>query len=101
MPPNIVTQDDLIAWLKSDYPYLSGAQIQAVLDANPSSSAPVNPNATRTETNGYGPPYALNVSQAGTGQQQRAYVCVVRSSRVCSLTNLAAEYICRGNICVP
>ncbi len=74
VPATIVTLDDLIAWLHLEFPNLSDAQIQQILAAYPSPSTPVDPQTIKIETNGYGPPYAINVSQVATGQQQRANV---------------------------
>ena len=74
VPATIVTLDDLIAWLHLEFPNLSAAQIQQILDAYPSPSTPADPQTIKIETNGYGPPYAINVSQVATGQQQRANV---------------------------
>ncbi|GAB1317112.1 Carboxylic ester hydrolase [Madurella fahalii] len=72
VPVTIATLDDLITWLHLEFPNLSDAQIQQIIDAYPSSNASTDHNALKMETNGYGPPYALNVSQVATGQQQRA-----------------------------
>jgi hypothetical protein len=60
--------------MKSYYFNLSDKDIRNLLDAYPSSSEPVNISDARFETDGYGPATAINVSQVGTGQQQRAYV---------------------------
>ena len=70
----INTQDNLTTWAHQNFPRLSNAQISQVLNAYPSTSAPVNPNDLKFETNGLTPPTAVNVSQAGTGHQQRANV---------------------------
>jgi hypothetical protein len=80
VPATINTQTDLIAWLKSQFPNLSDKNIISLLAAYPSSSNAVNASDPRYETNGYGPGTAVNVSQVGTGQQQRAYVCPPLSS---------------------
>lgn len=74
VPPVISTLDDLKAWLGQEFPNFSPAQIQQILDTYPSSSAPASPSDILVETNGFGPPYAVNVSQVATGQQQRANV---------------------------
>jgi hypothetical protein len=73
-PSNIVTQDDLVAWIKSNFPNLSEANITNILAAYPSSSDPVDSTAAKYETSGYGPGTAVNISQVATGQQQRCYV---------------------------
>jgi hypothetical protein len=69
-----VTQNDLVTWIKGNFPNLSAANITQLLAAYPSSSNPVNPSDPKYETNGLGPGTAVNVSQVGTGQQQRANV---------------------------
>jgi hypothetical protein len=46
--------------------------ITQLLAAYPGTSSPVNPSDPKYETNGFGPGTAVNVSQVGTGQQQRA-----------------------------
>ncbi|KAF6793396.1 acetylcholinesterase [Colletotrichum sojae] len=68
-PPSIATDTALVSWLKSSLPNLSDAQIDEVLAANPSTS---HANDTRFETNGLTGLTALDVSQSGTGPQQRA-----------------------------
>lgn len=68
----------MTAWATQNFPRLSSAQIAQVLNAYPSTSAPVNPNDPKFETNGLTPPTAVNVSQAGTGHQQRANVSKYR-----------------------
>ena len=70
----INTQDNLTTWIKQNYPNLSNANVSQIIAAYPSTSAPVNPNDPKFATSGIHPPTAINVSQAGTGQQQRAYV---------------------------
>lgn len=74
VPPTITTLVDLRAWLHLEFPTLNDADIQAILDAYPSSDAPVDPMALRFATDGLNPPFAVNVSQAATGQLQRGYV---------------------------
>lgn len=84
VPTTISTQDDLIAWISSNYPNLSATNVTQVLAAYPSTPDPVNPADPKYETDGYGPATAVNVSQAGTGQQQRAYVCYVPDWKSCN-----------------
>ena len=74
VPSNIKTLDDLTNWLQRFYPSLNDDDINDILHAYPSTSAPVNPLDPKFATPGYGPATAVNVSQIGTGQQQRAYV---------------------------
>ncbi|KAE8441324.1 hypothetical protein EG329_005519 [Mollisiaceae sp. DMI_Dod_QoI] len=73
VPATIITQEDLITWIKSNFPNLSDTNVTALLAAYPNTSNPVNASDPRYETDGYGPETAINVSQVGTGQQQRAY----------------------------
>ena len=78
VPSNIKTLDDLTNWLQNFYPSLNDDDINDILHAYPSTSAPVNPLDPKFATPGYGPATAVNVSQIGTGQQQRAYVGVIK-----------------------
>ena len=73
VPPTINTQDDLVNWIQSRFPYLSDRHIARLLETYPSVEGPVNASEPRYETDGYGPATAVNVSQIATGQQQRAY----------------------------
>lgn len=83
VPPTISTLDDLKAWMRGEYPTFSDADIQEVLNAYPSTDAPVDPNAPKYATNGLTGATAVNVSQAGTGQQQRAYNILAEATFVC------------------
>ena len=78
VPSNIKTLDDLTNWLQNFYPSLNDDDINDILHAYPSTSAPVNPLDPKFATPGYGPATAVNVSQIGTGQQQRAYVGAIK-----------------------
>jgi len=73
VPLGINTVAELKAWLAQEFPTLNVAEIQQVLDAYPTSNAPVDPSAPKFATNGLGPATAVNVSQVATGQQQRGY----------------------------
>ncbi len=86
IPHTIVTQDDLIAWINDYFFNLSGQNITALLAAYSSSSSPVNASDARYETDGYGPGTAVNISQAATGQQQRAYVSLLNTPEARVLT---------------
>lgn len=77
---NIITQNDLIAWLKENFPNLSTTQINSILAAYPSGSGPVSVADARYATSGFGPATAVNVSQVATGQQQRAFVCFAKQA---------------------
>lgn len=74
VPQNITTLSDLKLWLQLEFPTFSDAQVQQVLDAYPSTDAPVDANSLKFATDGYGPATAVNVSQVATGPQQRAFV---------------------------
>ncbi|PMD30492.1 inactive carboxylesterase 4 [Hyaloscypha variabilis F] len=92
VPTNIVTQNDLVTWIKGNFPNLSAANITQLLAAYPSSSNPVNPSDPKYETNGLGPGTAVNVSQVGTGQQQRANDIYAESAAVCPSYWLATAF---------
>lgn len=83
VPPSIVTQDDLVTWIKGNFPNLSSANVTQLLAAYSSTSNPTNPSDPKYETNGIGPGTAVNISQVGTGQQQRANASLISS--VCHL----------------
>ncbi|KAK1519600.1 acetylcholinesterase [Colletotrichum costaricense] len=79
-PPNIVSVADLTSWLKLEFPNLSAGQIDEILAANPTKTGA---NDTRFETNGLTGLTALDVSQSGTGQQQRANNIYAEATFVC------------------
>ncbi|UQC87348.1 acetylcholinesterase [Colletotrichum lupini] len=79
-PPNIVSVADLTSWLKLEFPNLSAGQIDEILAANPTKTGA---NDTRFETNGLAGLTALDVSQSGTGQQQRANNIYAEATFVC------------------
>ncbi|KAK4466447.1 lipase 4 [Cladorrhinum samala] len=91
-PGNIVTQDDLIAWLKQSFPSLSQANITNILEAYPSAEVPTNANATGYETSGYGPGTAVNISQVATGQQQRCYNIYAEAAVICPSYWIASAF---------
>ncbi|OLN82736.1 Lipase 4-like protein 4 [Colletotrichum chlorophyti] len=68
-PHGIVTESDLLAWLRLEFPNLSSTQIDQILAANPTKTGA---NGGRWETNGLTGLTVLDVSQRATGQQQRA-----------------------------
>lgn len=92
MPPTISTLDDLIGWLHIEFPNLSDANITSILEAYPSTSAPVDPADPKFATDGIHPPTAVNVSQAATGQLQRAYNIYAEASFVCPSYWLATAF---------
>ncbi|OHF01988.1 acetylcholinesterase [Colletotrichum orchidophilum] len=79
-PPNIVSVSDLTSWLKLEFPNLSSSQIDEILAAHPTKTGA---NDTRFETNGLTGLTALDVSQSGTGQQQRANNIYAEATFVC------------------
>lgn len=74
VPANITTLNDLKAWLHLEFPTFNDSDVQKVLDAYPSTAAPVNPSDSKFATDGIHAPSAVNVSQVATGQQQRGNV---------------------------
>ncbi|KAF9871239.1 carboxylesterase family protein [Colletotrichum karsti] len=80
VPPNIASVDDLTSWLKLEFSNLSSTQIDEILAANPTRTGA---NDTRFETNGLTGLTAMDVSQAGTGQLQRAINIYAESTFVC------------------
>ncbi|KAM7210052.1 alpha/beta-hydrolase [Rhypophila decipiens] len=95
-PPNIVTQNDLIAWIKSNFANLSERNITSLLAAYPSDSGPVVASTPRYETSGYGPGTALNISQVATGQQQRCYNMYAEASVICPSYWFASAFTGNG-----
>ncbi|KAK0644577.1 inactive carboxylesterase 4 [Cercophora newfieldiana] len=95
-PPNIVTQNDLVAWIKSNFANLSERNITSLLAAYPSDSGPVVASTPRYETNGYGPGTAVNISQVATGQQQRCYNMYAEASVICPSYWFASAFTGQG-----
>ena len=71
VPQNIKTEDDLVAWLRLTFPLFSNNDIAKVLLYYQSSNETKN-SADLFATNGESGPTAVNQSNVGTGQQQRA-----------------------------
>ncbi|KAK0616822.1 inactive carboxylesterase 4 [Immersiella caudata] len=95
-PPNIVTQNDLVAWIKSNFANLSERNITNLLATYPSDSGPVSASTPRYETNGYGPGTAVNISQVATGQQQRCYNMYAEASVICPSYWFASAFTGQG-----
>ena len=74
VPQNITTEGDLVAWLKLTFPLFGNSDLAKVLLYYPSSNASTDPNAVEFATSGYTGATAINESDVGTGQQQRANV---------------------------
>lgn len=81
VPQNIRTLDDLKTWIRMMYPTLKDADIEQIMNAYPSTDAPVNPDDPKFATDGLGGASAVNVSQVATGHQQRANVCCFQSAQ--------------------
>ena len=71
---NITTEDDLVDWLHLQFPLFTNDDIAKVLLYYPSTNATDNPMAPKYATSGTTGATALNESQIGAGQQQRADV---------------------------
>jgi carboxylesterase type B len=95
---NIRTEDDLVAWLRLSFPLFTNDDIAKVLLYYPSSNASVDPNALLYATNGYTGATALNESQVGTGQQQRADNIYAETTFDCPGYWMAEAYSDRGRI---
>ncbi|KAK3381983.1 inactive carboxylesterase 4 [Podospora didyma] len=95
-PSNIVTQDDLVAWIKSNFNNLSDKNVSNILAAYPSSSDPTDPSAVRFDTDGYGPATAVNISQVATGQQQRCFNIYAEASIICPAHWFASAFSGQG-----
>ncbi|KAK3991556.1 lipase 4 [Cladorrhinum sp. PSN332] len=91
-PTNITTQNDLIAWLKQNFPNLSQTNITNILAAYPAGEGSVSLNITGYETNGYGPGTAVNISQVATGQQQRCFNIYAEAEVICPSYWLASAF---------
>lgn len=82
-PQNITTEALLVAWLLLTFPMFSNDDIAKILYYYPSSNASVNANAPDFATLGYTGLTALNQSDVGTGQQQRADNIYAETTFVC------------------
>lgn len=71
-PQDITTEDELLAWLQLTFPLFTTEQISKILLYYPSTNASVSASTPLFATDGMGPATAVNESQAGSGQQQRA-----------------------------
>ena len=95
-PQNITTEADLVAWLQLTFPLFSNDDIAKILMYYPSSNASVDANAPLFPTNGESGPSALNQSDAGTGQQQRADNVYAETTFVCPSYWMAEAYSDHG-----
>ncbi|KAF2184008.1 alpha/beta-hydrolase [Zopfia rhizophila CBS 207.26] len=98
VPYNITTLTDLTAWIHTAFPNLSDYNVTQVLAAYPSTSAPVNASDPKYATDGYGPDTAVNISQAATGQQQRANNIYAEATFVCPSYWLASAFTANSRV---
>lgn len=82
-PQNINTEDELVAWLQLTFPLFANDDIAKILYYYPSTNASDNPNAPKYPTAGDSGPTAVNQSDAGIGQQQRADNIYAETTFVC------------------
>lgn len=102
VPQNINTLGDLKAWIRLLYPTVSEADIEDILNAYPSTDAPVNPDDPKFATDGLGGASAVNVSQVATGQQQRANVWILRKHPdIAKYTDSIVEHLCGSHVRLP
>ncbi|KAK3368698.1 Alpha/Beta hydrolase protein [Podospora didyma] len=90
VPPNIVTEADLIGWLHKEFPNLSTAQINTILAANPNSAE--TSAGPHFETNGVSGATAVTVSGDANGQLQRGNNILAEATFVCPSHWMAAAY---------
>lgn len=95
-PPNISTEDDLIAWLKLSFPLFSNDDIAKLLYYYPSSNSSDMAGMLEYATSGNGGATALNVSQVASGQQQRADNIYAETTFVCPSYWLAEAFSGQG-----
>ena len=80
VPPTINSTAAFQTWLQGAYPDLTSADLDAILAAYPASN---DTDTDRFATTGLGPVTALDVSQFGTGAQQRANNIYSEATFVC------------------
>ena len=95
-PQNITTEVDLLAWLKLTFPLFANDDIAKILLYYLSSNASVDMSATEYATSGYTGATAVNVSEIGTGQQQRANNIYAETTFVCPSYWIAEAYTDAG-----
>lgn len=98
-PQNIRTEDDLVAWLQLTFPLFTNEDIAKILLYYPSSNASVDASAPLfpTDGDGVGAATALNQSDVGSGQQQRANNIYAETTFVCPSYWMAEAYSDPGN----
>ena len=95
-PQNITTEAELVSWLQLTFPLFTNDDVAKILLYYPSSNATDNPNATQFPTLGYTGPTAINQSDVGTGQQQRADNIYAETTFVCPSYWMAEAYSDKG-----
>ncbi|RFU29022.1 hypothetical protein B7463_g7304, partial [Scytalidium lignicola] len=95
-PQNIHTEDELIAWLQITFLAFTNNDIVKILLYYSSTNASVNPSDPLFATTGISGPAALNESQVGSGQQQRADNIYAETTFVCPSYWLAEAYSDHG-----
>jgi len=95
-PQNITTEADLIAWLQLTFPLFSNDDISRILLFYPSSNASNSMPMDRFATNGMTGASALNESDTGAGQLERAENIYAETTFVCPSYWLAEAYTDNG-----
>jgi hypothetical protein len=85
-----------VNWLANTFPLFTDNDIAKILLYYPSSNATDDPNAAEFATLGYTGPTAVNESQVGTGQQQRADNIYAETTFVCPSYWLAEAFSDKG-----
>jgi carboxylesterase type B len=96
VPQSITTEDDLVAWLRLTFPQFAPNDIAKVLLYYPSANATADPLTRGFATNGYTGATAVNTSDVGTGQQQRANNIYAETTFVCPSYWLTEAYSTQG-----
>ena len=73
-PQNVTTENDFIDFLHTTFPHFTDNDISQLLHYYPSTNASVDISTPKFATSGNSPVTAVNESDLGTGQQQRANV---------------------------
>lgn len=95
-PQTIKTEDDLVAWLQLTFPFFTTSDIAKILRYYPSTNASVNPNDPLYSTNGLSGPTAVNESQVGSGQQERADLIYGETTFICPSYWMVEAYADKG-----
>lgn len=92
VPQLIHSEQDLVNWLQLTFPLFSNNDIAKILLYYPSSNSTTNTTAGVFATTGDSGPTALNQSNVGTGQQQRANNIYAETTFICPSYWLAEAY---------